>query len=383
MVSETKTLKSLKTILFLSCIIQSRFSSTSYSKRKEKCRFCFDPLCSFRETAHIRRIPVARVQSVSAATRNYSSRLLWRVRVVERVIEEEEEEESYARIERAKKRSRRRRSRIENPRATAQRLPRARNNNRATFAGTTPVAASFRMPCMIGRDEPCPQMLHLLSSATVFVGDGSFHFPPEQAIFESVETGCWESGDFPISTGSSVRFDEGIAKGNAGGILKRGSCPLPYDLFEAEIQPTDRFSGENVRRSTAAFIYLFFRVIFIVRTDENKIRRYKFPGKGARCTIIFQYSRRVNGVSRGEWSSRVDLRQWRDVMEKRRKKTKRDRIDLKPIHHPVVSKAWSRMNSNRHFLTQNLCNPANVWKIAAGRNYKATSGTCGHFLSCD
>lgn len=200
MVSETKTLKSLKTILFLSCIIQSRFSSTSYSKRKEKCRFCFDPLCSFRETAHIRRIPVARVQSVSAATRNYSSRLLWRVRVVERVIEEEEEEESYARIERAKKRSRRRRSRIENPRATAQRLPRARNNNRATFAGTTPVAASFRMPCMIGRDEPCPQMLHLLSSATVFVGDGSFHFPPEQAIFESVETGCWESGDFPIST---------------------------------------------------------------------------------------------------------------------------------------------------------------------------------------
>ena len=80
---------------------------------------------------------------------------------MERVIEEEEEEEeeeSYARIERAKKRSRRRRSRIENPRATAQRLPRARNNNRATFAGTTPVAASFRMPCMIGRDEPCPQI---------------------------------------------------------------------------------------------------------------------------------------------------------------------------------------------------------------------------------
>lgn len=57
-------------------------------------------------------------------------------------------------------------------------------------------------------------------------------------------------------------------------------------------------------------------------------------------------------------------------MEKRRKKRKRDRIDLKPIHHPVASKAWSRMNSNRHFLTQNLCNPANVWKIAAGRNYK-------------
>ena len=189
----TSVTKTLKTILFHSCIIQSRFSSTSYPKKKSRCRFYFDPLCCFRETAHIRWTPrgtgakcISRDAELFIATTLTSARggtcnRRRRRRRGGGGIER-------ARIERAKRRSRRRRSRIENPRATAQRLPRARNNNRATFAGTTPVAASFRMPCMIGRDEPCPQMLSLLSSASGATLEIIPIFPPYENGISQIGT---------------------------------------------------------------------------------------------------------------------------------------------------------------------------------------------------